>query len=333
MTFEELLRDIQSGKFQPVYLLHGEEPYFTDRILDAIETHALPESERSFNLSVLYGKEVDAVTLLDYLRRYPMMSERQVVVLREAQDMKGLADLQAYIENPMPTTVFAIGYKHKKLDLNTKFGKALKAKAVVLESKRLYDNQIPDWIVAYCKSQKRTIEPTATNLLAEYLGSDLAKVSNEIDKLVLNLSPGAPITAAQVQEYVGISKDYNVFELHKAMAMRDIAKVMRIEQYYAANIKRNSLLGTIASLFNFFSKVYMLHFLAGKSDSEAAKTLALRSEWALKEYRIAAKNYPFAKVCAVISLLREFDLRAKGVDSDSADEDALMKELFFRILH
>lgn len=341
MTFDDILRDARAGKFAPVYLLHGEEPFFIDKIEAAIEANALPEAEKSFNQTVLYGRDVDPLALLDYLRRYPMMSERQLVILREAQEMKGLSDLLGYLENPMPTTVFVACYKHKKYDLNTKFGKALKAHAVVFESKRLYDNQLPDWIAGYCKSQKLAIEPAAAGLLAEYLGADLAKVANELDKLALNLPSGAAVTVAHVQEYVGISKDYNVFELQKALATRDLAKVARIEQYFAANARRNPFIVTLSSLYNFFSKVYALHFVRNASEAEQVKTLDLRSEWFLKDYKAAAGHYSLEKTGAIIGFLREYDLRAKGVNpdapdpdrSDNTDETALMRELFWKILH
>lgn len=335
MNFDEILRDIRAGKFAPVYFLHGEEPFFIDQIEQSIETHALSEAEKGFNQTVLYGKDVDHLTLLDYLRRYPMMSQRQVVILREAQEMKSIAELGAYLDNPMPSTVFVVCFKHKKYDLSTKFGKILKAKTLVFESKKLYDNQLPDWISGYCKSKKMAIEVAATNLLCEYLGADLAKVANELDKLALNLPGGSTITPAQVQEFVGISKDYNVYELQKAFALRDLPKIARIQQYFAANIRKNPLIVTISSLYAYFSKVYMLHFLRNAPDAEIVKTLELRSDWFLKEYKIALQNYTLPQTAQVITLLREYDLRSKGVDTDTTNtgEEELMKELFWKILH
>lgn len=336
MTFEEIIRDIKARNFQPVYFLHGEEPYFIDQIEAAVDANALSDAEKGFNQSVLYGRDVDHLVLLDYLRRYPMMSERQVVILREAQEMKGLTELASYVEQPMPTTVFVVCHKHKKVDLRTKLGKALQGKKTILfESKKLYDNQVPDWIASWCKSRKLAVEPAAAALLAEYLGTDLAKISNELDKLALNLPAGTTVTPAHVQEYVGISKDYNVFELQKALAMRDVAKVARIREHFASNIRKNPLIVTISSLFAYFSKVYMLHSLKGSSDAEILKALELRSDWFLKEYRIAANNYTPAQTVRIISLLKEYDLRSKGVDTDTTNtgDEALMKELFWKILH
>jgi DNA polymerase III subunit delta len=336
MVYDDILRDLSAQKFAPVYFLHGEEPWFIDRIAEAVETHVLSEAERGFNQSVLYGKDVDHLFLLDCLRRYPMMSERQVVILREAQDMKTLGELAVYLEKPMPTTVFVVCYKHKKYDLRTKMGKTLQSKSVVLfESKKLYDNQAPDWIATYARSKKLGIDTPTANLLAEYLGTDLAKISNELDKLALNLPAGSNVSAAHIQEYIGISKEYNVFELQKAFATRDIGKVARIEKSFAANIRKNPLIVTISSLYGYFSKVYMLHFLKNSPDAEVLKALELRSDWFLKEYKIAANQYSLAQTVEVISLLKQYDLRAKGVDNDNTNngEEALMKELFWKILH
>lgn len=333
MTYEELIRSIRSRQFASIYFFHGEEPFFIDRLEQAIEENVLPEAERGFNQAILYGKDIEPLTLLDYVRRYPMMSERQVVVLREAQEMRNIAELLAYVENPMPTTVLVLSYKHKKYDMNTKFGKALKKHAEVFESKKLYDNQLPDWITSYAKLHKLAFDQPATALLAEYLGADLSRVANEIDKLAINLPPGSTITAQHVQDYVGISKDYNVYELQKALGMRDMAKVARIQAYFAANIRKNPLIVTIGSLYTYFSKVYMLHWLRGQSDAEMVKTLELRSDWFLKEYKLAANFYQAAQAAAVLHLLKEYDLRSKGINNIGAGEEELMKELFFKILH
>jgi DNA polymerase-3 subunit delta len=336
MTYEEIIRDVQAGRFLPVYFLHGEEVFFIDRIAEAIEQNALPEAERGFNQTILYGKEVDHLTLLDYLRRYPMMSERQVVVLREAQEMKSLPELISYIENPMPSTLFVVCYKHKKVDARTKFGKALAGKNTLLfESKKLYDNQIADWISGYCTSKKRRIEPAAAALMAEYLGADLSRITNELDKLSINLPAGAMFTETAVQDNIGISKEYNVFELQKAIATRDIGKVSRIRDHFTSNSRKNPLVVTIASLFAYFSKIYMLHGLRGQPDAEILKALELRSDWFLKEYKIAAANYNAAQTINAIALLKTYDLRSKGVNNDgtSTGEGELMKELFWKIMH
>jgi DNA polymerase-3 subunit delta len=335
MTNDDIIREAKAGKFKPVYFLHGDEPFFIDQVEAAIEQYALAESEKSFNQTILYGKEVDHLSLLDYLRRYPMMSERQVVILREAQEMKSLGELAAYVENPMTSTVFVVCHKHKKYDMRSRLGKALKAKAVVLESKKLYDNQAPDWIISYCRSKKLSIEMPAAVLIAEYLGTDLAKITNELDKLALNLPVESTVTTKHVEEYIGISKDYNVFELQRAFATRDLPKIARIQQYFSANIRKNPLIVSISSLFAYFSKVYMLHFLRGKSDAEMVTALELRSDWFLKEYKLAARNYTQAQTENILQLLRQYDLRSKGVETNTTNtgDEALMKELFWKILH
>ncbi len=334
---EEILRDIRAGKFSPVYFLHGEEPFFIDKIAEVIEHSALPEAERGFNQTLLYGKDVDQLTLLDYLRRYPMMSERQVVILREAQEMKGLGELAAYMEHPMASTVFVVCHKHKKFDLRTKMGKALQAskQVVLFESKKIYDNQVPDWVINYCKSKLLPIDAAAANLLAEYIGADLGKLANELDKLALNLKSGTPVTIQLIQEYVGISKEYNIYELQKALGMRDHAKVARIQQHFASNIRKNPLVVTIGSLYSYFSKIFMLHALRGQSDAEMVKALELRSDWFLKEYKSAAANFDAAKTAQIIGLLKIYDLRSKGVETDttSIGEEELMKELFWKIMN
>jgi DNA polymerase III subunit delta len=337
LTYEEILKSIRSKKYAPVYLLHGEESYFIDQISDLLEATVLPEAERGFNQTVLYGKDVDHLVMLDYLRRYPMMSQFQTVFLREAQEMKSLSELAAYADNPMETTILVICHKHKKLDLRTKFGKTIAAKAVVFEAKKLYDNQIPDWISSLCSTKNLKIDMPAASLMAEYLGTDLGKIAGEIDKLSLNLSKGTTITENHIQEFVGISKEYNVFELQKAMATRDMARIARISQYFAANIRKNPLIVTVSSLFNFFSKVYMVHTLKAQGASEATmlKELDLRSEWFLRDYKAGAQNFSASKTINIISLCKEYDLKSKGVDMDltHTGEEELMKELFFKMLH
>lgn len=336
MNYKEIMRDVAARKFAPVYFLHGEEPFFIDEIEKAIDRYALDEAEKGFNQMIVYGKDADPTTLADALRRYPMMSERQVLILREAQDMKKMDELAAYVEQPTPSTVLVLCHKHKKYDMRTKMGKALQRHALIFESKKLYDNQIPDWIAARCRSVNAEIDPPAAALMAEYLGADLSKIANEIDKILLNLGARRRIDAETVQQNIGISKDYNVFELQKAFAMRDSAKVWRIWQYFAANIRKNPLIPTLSSLYVFFSKVYMLQFARNKPDAEMVKLLELRSEWFLKDYKMALGRYELDQTTRIIGLLHEYDLRVKGIDNDASGvgtEEELMKELFWRILH
>ena len=335
MTFDQIIQELRQQKYRPVYFLHGTEPYFIDAISDLIEDHALNEMEKAFNQTVLYGKEVDHKVVVDNARRYPMGAERQVVILKEAQEMRTLKELQSYIEKPLGSTILVIAHKHKRFNFNSKFGKALKEHALVFESKPLYDNQAPDWIVSYLKNKRLKIKPAAAALVAEYLGTELSRISNELDKLAINLPAGTEITEQHIEENIGISKDYNVFELQKALGRRDLLKVNRIVNYFAANPKKNPLPVVMGSLYNYFSKVYMLHFLKDTPERELLGALKLDSSYFLRDYREAARNYPLRKTEQVIALLSEFDLKSKGVgyNHTGKPEGELLKELAWRILH
>lgn len=311
------------------------ESYFIDEITQYFEQKVLSESERAFNQMVLYGKDADYQAVVDNARRYPMMAQHQLVILKEAQEMRSLGNLISYVENPTPTTILVICHKHKRFNMNTKFGKMLKSKAVVFQSKPLYDNQVPDWISKYLKKRKLQVQPEAAALLAEYLGTNLSKVVNELDKLRLNLAEGTIVTSKHIEDNIGISKDYNVFELQKALSQRDVLKSNRIVNYFTANPKKNALPTVISSLYNYFSKVYMLHFLKQLPEGELLSALQLRSAFFLREYRAAARAYPRWKTEHVLSLLKEFDLKSKGVDYNSTGkpDGQLLKELIWKILH
>ena len=333
MTYKEIIKSLRAKDYKPVYFLHGEESFYIDGISDFIENKVLSEGEKSFNQTIFYGKDCDSKTLIDTASRYPMMASHQVVILKEAQEMKTISELQPYIEKAVPTTILVICHKHKKLDARTKFAKSLKANAVLFESKKLYDNQVPDWISDYLKSKKLKINPNAAQLIAEYLGTNLSKIANEMDKLAINLPAGTTIDEKHIQENIGISKDYNVFELQKALGQRSVLKTNRIIQYFISNPKKNPLVMVIGTLYNYFSKIYMLHFLRNLPDRELSKALKLRSEFFLKEYKLTARNYNLNKTKQVISLLKEYDLKSKGVDRDSASEGELMKEMVYKIMH
>ena len=333
MTYKEILKSLRAKEYQPVYFLHGEEAFYIDSISNFIEQKVLSEGEKSFNQTIFYGKDCDSKTLIDTASRYPMMASHQVVILKEAQEMKTLADLQLYIEKAVPTTILVICHKHKRLDSRTKFAKSLKEHSVFFESKKLYDNQIPDWIEDYLKTKKLKISPNAAHLIAEYLGTDLSKIANEMDKLAINLETGTTIDEKHIQDNIGISKDYNVFELQKALGQRSVLKTNRIIQYFVSNPKKNPLVMVIGTLFNYFSKIYMLHFLRNLPDRELSRALKLRSEYFLREYKSTARNYSLNKTKDVIAILKEYDLKSKGVDSDSTTEGELMKEMVYRIMH
>lgn len=337
VTFDQLLTSAKKKEFQPVYLLHGPEAYYIDQLAAAIEANALQEHEKAFNLTVIYGKDADYLTIVDAARRFPMMAERQVVVIREAQEMRDLNELAGYVEKPAPTTVLIICHKHKKANGNTKLVKTLKKSGVVFEATPLYDNQVPDWIKSYLKKRKYDIESSAAELLGEFLGTSLSKIANELDKLLLNVPAGTTITTKIVEDQVGISKDYNVFELQKALGQKDVVKVARIVNYFTANPKSGPLPMIMGSFYNYFSKLFMLAELRAKRADEQTilTTLGLRSNFFLREYNACLQHYNATQLRRVIGLLMEYDLKSKGVGAVSAarEDGALLKELVFRIMH
>jgi DNA polymerase III subunit delta len=341
LEYKEIIKSIRQKQYKPVYFLHGEEPFFIDAISEVIENEILDEGMKSFNQIILYGKDVDNKDVVDNARRYPMMSPYQVVIVKEAQDMKALAQLQSYIENPLSSTVLLLAHKHKKLDMRTAFAKALVKHALVFESKPLYENQVPDFIRNWLKDNKLTIENNALDLIVEYLGTDLSKIINELEKLKINLQPNTKdsatneknITVEHIEKYVGINREYNVFELQKALGTRNVLQANKIINYFAENPKDAPIVVILSNLYNYFSKIYQLHFIQNQSPMEQVKTMNLRSEWFLKEYQQAVKNYNRPRVEFIISLLKEYDLKSKGVNADNAEDSALLKELVYKVLH
>ncbi len=274
MTFEEILKQLNEKNYRPVYFLMGEEPYFIDRITEHIASHVLTEEEKTFNQIVLYGKDTDIPTVINTARRFPMMSSHQVVIVREAQNLDKIEDLIHYVENPLGSTLLVINYKYKKLDKRKKLYKALGNNCILFESKRLYDDKIPPWINSYLRSRGKKIEPKAAVILTEYLGNDLGKIANELEKLIIVLKAEQDIiTPADIEKNIGISKDYNNFELNNALAQRNVLKANRIVQYFGANQKNYPLTLTIPTIFAFFSKVLRYHFLSDKSSRNVASAL------------------------------------------------------------
>ena len=333
--FDQLLKDIQKKQFAPVYFFHGLEPYFIDELMEALEAHVLDDSEKAFNLSVFYGKDVDHQMVMDAANRFPMMAERQLVLLREAQDMKQLKDIEGYLKKPVRTTVLAIAYKGKKFNFNSALGKALKKEAVVFEAKPLYDNQIVPWINQYLKRIKVEIAPEAAGLLAEYLGTDIAKIRNELDKLLLNVPAGTLLSSEIIDKYIGISKDYNVFELQRALGQRQHTRAQQIVNYFAANPRKHPMPVVMGTLAAFFTKLYLLKSLSGAPEKEILEQLKLKSAFFLKDYQAAAKNFSLVQLERLIGLLTEYDLKSKGVyfNNTGKEEGALLRELVWQITH
>ncbi len=309
--------------------MHGEDPYYIDRVSDYIEQNLLNEGEKAFNQTVLYGRDSNAITLLDTLRRYPMMSNYQLVLLKEAQTFKDLDKLESYFENPMKSTVFVLCYKYKSLDKRTRTYKLL-SKGVVLESKKLYDNQVPAFIEQLAKEMKMSISGEAVQLLAEYLGNDLSKIMNEVEKLGLNLRD-VTITPQHIEKYIGISKEYNVFEFTKALVQRNKSKAFRIVKYFERNPKSGEPIMVLGMLYSFFSKALVVQS-ARRSPYDMMSELQLRKPMAddLKTYQ---SNYKIQDTVRALHLLHEYDLKTKGVDFSGSEKAVLLTELAYRILN
>ncbi|NND62544.1 MAG: DNA polymerase III subunit delta [Flavobacteriaceae bacterium] len=326
---KNIITNIQQGNISPIYFLMGEEAYYIDGISDFIENNLLSEEEKGFNQMVLYGRDVSVEDIVSNAKRYPMMAERQVVIVKEAQDLsRTIENLLAYAENPQPTTVLVICYKYKKLDARKKLTKVLRQNAVIFDSKKLYENQVPDWIRRVLSGKGYTITPKAAQMLTEFLGNDLSKVNNELEKLQLIVKPGEQITPQIVEENIGISKDFNNFELQNAIGERDIKKAFGIVQYFAQNPKNHPLVMTIALLYSFFSKLLKYHSLTDKS--LAPKALGV-NPYFIKDYQTAARNYPMKKVSAIVSSIREIDMKSKGVGAANLPQGDLLKELLAKI--
>ncbi len=334
MTFEEILSQFKQGIFAPVYFLTGSEPWFADYIADYIAKHALKEEEKAFNQTIMYGRDTNVIDLIMAARRYPMMAPRQVIILKEAQDLNSLATLESYLKAYAPTTTLVLCHKYKNVDRRTGFWKALKNKEfVVLESKQLYENQVDPWIKRYVKGKGLTIEPKAAAMLIENLGTSLTNISLALNKLKVAIGPGEKnITAPQVAQYIGISKDYSPFELQNAILQRDIMKANRIAAAFGHNVKTHPIQATIGVLFAFFSKLIIYLSLKDKSSGNVASVLKI-SPYFVRNYQAAAQNYSILKVKHTISLLREYDMRSKGFNNNSTTPGELLREMIFKIMH
>jgi DNA polymerase III subunit delta len=331
MTFEAILSDLKAGRYKPVYFLMGEEPYFIDVITDYVVEKALPESDKAFNQLVMYGRDTEMSNIITSARRYPMMASKQLIVVKEAQQMRNLDGLENYLNFSMPTTVLLFAYKYKKIDKRTKLAKLLNEKCVLFESDKVREDKVPAWIIGHLNGLGFQIEPKAATLLTDFLGNDLGRIEKELEKLRLVLEPGSKqITAAHIEKNIGISKDYNNFELNRALVSHDIVKANRIIAYFTKNPRNNPFVLTISSLFYYFAKLLLYHGLPDKSKDVVARELGI-NPYFVAEYQQASKVFPLLKTRQIISWLREYDLKAKG--GSPATEGDLLKELTFKILH
>jgi len=331
MSAEKIIADWKKGNFRPIYWLEGEEPYYIDKVVEYAEKHILSESEASFNLTVFYGRDADWAAVVNACRRYPMFAERQVVLLKEAQHMKDIDKLEGYIDNPLGSTIFVVSYKDKKVDARTRFAKTLKQKGEVVTTKKLYDNQLPQWAGEMVERHGLTINQKALALLVDHIGNDLNRIENEIEKLAVNLGSRKSITEDDIEQYIGVSKEFNVFELQDALAKKNLPKAVRIIQYFESNPKAAPIQLVLPSLYSFFSKVYMV-FGAGTNDEKGIAAALGVNPFFVKDYLAAAKNYGDRGVERTLLLLHQYNLRSIGIHDAGTEDGDLLKELVVKMM-
>ena len=334
ITSEEILRDLANKNYKPIYLLMGEEAYYIDLIDDYIEQNVLTETEKDFNQIVMYGMDVDAATITNTSLRFPMMAERQVVVVKEAQNVADLQDLVYYAQNPMKSTILVLCYKHGVMDRRKKLFAQIEKNGVVFESKKIRDAQLPAFITTYLKKKRIDIEQKASMMLTDYVGVDLLRLVGELDKLIITLPKGQMrITADQVEKNIGISKEYNMFEFRDALVKKDVLKANRIINYYASTPKDNPLPKTLAGMFSFFSNLMMAYYAPDKSERGIATWLGFRQDWQARDYITAMRCYTGVKTMHIISEIRRADALSKGIGKGNLSDDDILRELLYFVLH
>jgi DNA polymerase-3 subunit delta len=330
-TTNQLITDIKEGKIAPIYFLMGDEAYYIDAISDYIESNVLAEEEKGFNQMVLYGKDVSVTDIVSNAKRYPMMAERQVIIVKEAQNLiKTIEQLVDYAKNPQPTTVLVFNYKYKTLDKRKALYKTLSKAAVVFESKKIYEDKIPSWIQSFLRSKQISITPKAALMLTEFLGNDLSKIANELNKLEIVVGAKKEITPDIIEENIGISKDYNNFELQKALGNLDHKKAYQIVHYFAQNSKQHPFVLTISILYLYFTKLMTLHTVRDRNPGTVAKALGV-NPYFVNEYIAVSRNYPMKRISGVLQTLRTYDTKSKGVGANLSPKD-LYNELIYNIL-
>jgi DNA polymerase-3 subunit delta len=331
MSAEKIIADWKKGNFKPIYWLEGDEPFFIDQVVHYAEHKILPEAEASFNLSIFYGKDADWSSVVNACMRYPMFAEKQVVILKEAQQMRDIEKLESYIDNPLASTIFVVSYKEKKVDGRSKLAKTLKSKGEMLSTKKMYDSQLPEWVNQMVASHQLTIAPKALHLLVDHIGNDLSRLQNEVEKLAVNLAGQKNITEDDIEKYIGVSKDFNVFELQDALGKRDLAKTIRIIHYFEANPKAAPIQMILPALYNYFSKVFMLYSLPNITEQSAAAALGV-NPFFVKEYIATARRYDYEGIEKVLLLLHQYNLRSIGVHDAGTSDAGLLKELAVKMI-
>lgn len=332
MNIEPIIKDLKAKKFAPIYFFCGDEPYYIDQLTKYIEDNVLSADEREFNQTVLYGLETTPEEIIVTARRFPMMSDYQVVIVKEAQLLKKMEDLEAYVAHPQPSTILVIAMKGKEPDKRKNFGKEIVKRSVYLKTERIKDDKIPEWVGNYLRKKGFSITARAAILLAESVGNELEKVVNETEKLIINIPQNQEITEHHVEQMVGISKEYNIFEFQKALGTRNVLKANQIAFYFADNPKSNPIPVLIASLYSYYSKLIQFQYLKNAGGKDIAKQMGI-NPYFIKDYETAARHYNPAKLIRIMHTLRDCDLRSKGVNSDGADHGELIKELTFKLIH
>lgn len=334
MSFEKIRAEIKARKFKPIYLFMGDEPYYIDELTDLLTQTVLPEEERDFNQIVMYGMETDVANVVAQARAFPMMSDYQLIVVKEAQGMSKIDELEVYAKNPQHKTILVLNYKGGTLDKRKKLSAEITKHGIIFESKKIPDYKMPAFVVAYLSEKGFSVDQKAAQMLADYLGNDLSKLVNEIEKLrIIMPASQKSITAELIEQNIGISKDYNNFELLKAVIDKNTFKVNQIANYFENNPKNNPFIVTLVVLFNFFSNLMICYWAKDKSENGIAQELGFRNPYQAKDYVQALKGYNAFKCMQIIALLRTYDAKCKGVDNPSTPDGELLKELLFKITH
>jgi DNA polymerase-3 subunit delta len=333
LSYSEIQQQIKKRAFAPIYLLHGEEPFFIDLLADLMESNVLEEHEKAFNQTITYGSDVNSSQIRDMASRYPMMAPYQLIIIKEAQAISDIDGLLSYAQNPVNTTILVLCHKYKKLDSRKKLGATIKAKHVEFESKKIYDDKIPSWIAERANELKIKMAQSAAILLSEHIGNNLSNINNELEKLRLNIGVDQQITEDIIYKNVGISKEYNVFELQKALGQKDTNKAYRIAYYFIDNPKAYPFIATNTILFGYFQKLYKLYFCGEKDNASIAKFAGIPLPFLVPEFKQAARNYPLAKLEEIFHLIKEYDLKSKGMGADKLNNPEMLKELIFKITH
>ena len=335
ISYESIMKSLKAREFAPVYILMGDEPFYIDKICDYISETVLQPEERDFNQMVLFGADITASQLVDQCKGFPMMAEHRVVIVKEAQNLKNLEPLEKYFEKPMASTILVFCHKNGSIDRRKKFLPRAEKVGVVFESKKLYDRQLPGFIETYLKTRKATIEPKAVQMIADHIGADLHRLTSELDKLLISLDDSdRRVTPSLVEKEIGVSKDFNAFELRSPIIQRDVFKANQIIKYFDNNPKSGSLYALLPLLFSYFQNLMIAYYAPNKqNENELAKFLDLKSTWGIREYQMGMRNYSGVKVMQIIDKMKEVDAKSKGVDNPFTSAGDLMKELIFFILH